>query len=241
MRNDTGEDRILTDITLYGCTNLRQPCEMSTPNLLIPAGKSVRVMLLEANNRLLRWNYRYQFNTRSASTASAAVSGSRPPMPPGVITTTVRVQPKSLSDPEKFVARVPIRDAGTAQCNRARPTVPPTSPWSLMFLIDGLGGKPGRVITLDLDGKGEVIRYNESRSDSRRPSAMSGEIEIDTLVARTAIMIQFSQKVALLVNQGGGKPAEYFSTTASKALTAASLGRPADVIAKALKDCGYQP
>jgi len=240
MRNDTGEDRILTDITLYGCVNLRQPCEASTPNLLIPAGKSVRVMLLEADNRLLRWTYQYQFNTRSVSGTATAGSDSRMPRLPANAT-VVRFQPKSLNDPEKFVARVPINDAGTAQCNLPRPIAPPTRPSRLMFAIDGLNGRPGRTIMLDLDAKGEVIRYNESRSDGRILSATPSVMGMDTLVARTSIMIQWPEKFALLINQGGGKPAEYFTTSGSKALTAASLGRPADVIAKVLKDCGYQP
>ncbi len=236
MRNDTGEDRILTDVTLYGCTNLRQSCEMSTPNLVIPAGKSVRVMLLEADNRLLRWRYQYSFNTRSV--AASAASDSRPALPPSNITTTVRIQPKSLGDPEKFVPRVPINDAATAQCNFPKPTTPPSGPSTLMLLIDGRNGKRGRTIMLDLDAKGEVIRYNESRGDLRYSPDMSRS---DTLGARTSIMLQWPQKVAILVNEGGGTPAEYFTTSAAKALTAASLGRPADVIAKVLKECGYQP
>ncbi len=104
-----------------------------------------------------------------------------------------------------------------------------------MLLIDGLGDTRGRMITLELDAAGEVIRYTENRGDYRRKSPT------DTLGTRTAIMIQWPAKVALLVNEWGGAPAEYFTTSASKSLTAESLGRPADVIAKVLKECGDQP
>jgi hypothetical protein len=230
IRNDGADDLVITSMQLYGCQNLKQECKVYEPNVLIPAGKTVKAMRLEAENTKRSWRYQYTFSTRlltTARTSSAPRSGSFT-----TISRIGRMPFVGIDNPEQFVARVPAQE-GQWQCGRS-----PLNPAGFTTLMMVMTGDPSSVLSIvyvDLDGEGKPSLYTEQRGNLRTVPGLPGA---DTLPPRTVISVQVQQGLANLLNEGGGKPPEYYAVTGSAVMNSRALGNPAEMMARVIKECG---
>ncbi len=230
LRNDTPRDLMLTSFTLNNCTNLRQECGAYTPNILLPAGKSVAVMRLESANPLLRFHYQYGYQTAfvnpSGGASTSAVSVSSP----------ISIRMNALKDPEAFVPRA-TGSLGEPECNLPPPKTRPAGVSRLMMNFASTDPMNRRSIDVTLDTEGRPVRYVDSRGNLSIHEGMPG---IDTLPPRTSIQVDVQQQVAILVNSGGGKPTEFLRASGPEVMTAAALGFPRATMDRIIEVCGYQ-
>lgn len=232
-RNDTREEMTLSGFTLTDCVNVRQACEQPQPSKVIPAGRSVELMRVEAANTLLRYRYQFTFDARPSRGADAATAGGGSMK---VIRSNVRV--RMLSNPEKFVARVPVNDSAVGRC------LPPQAGFNgqgrtlLMMEFPAASRAERRGIYLELDADGNPTLYNDNRGDNSRPTGLDGS---DTMPPRTTISIMMGQGNAMLVNEGGGKKPEHYMVRSGRFMTAKSLGNPQETIARVIRECTTAP
>jgi hypothetical protein len=231
IRNDGTEDLVITSMQLYGCQNLRQECKVYTPNVMIPAGKTVKAMRLEADNTKLSWKYQYTFSTRLLTPARTPTVS-----PMGSFTTISRIGGRlpfvGIDDPEQFIARVPAQQ-GTWQCSRS--PLSPSGFETLMMVKLSEEGAPLSLIYVDLDAEGRPSLYTEQRGAMRYVPGMPGA---DSLPPRTIISVQVQQGLANLLNEGDRKPAEYYAVTGSAVMQSSALGNPAEMMARVIRECG---
>ena len=226
LRNDSKVDRLVTELQIFNCVNVRQDCKTYTPNVVIPAGKVVKAMRLSRVSLTQDWKYQYTFQTRS--TAPTVTTSTTSGLRPGAI------RPVELTDPESFVPRA----TGATGAGRCHPPIPGPngtgmSTLSMDFTPTELENL--RTIFLTLDAEGRPTRYSDNRGDLRVRGDLTG---VDTTNARTTISLEIGQHLAILVNQGGNKPAEFFQISGPAVMTAASIGNPRAVIDWMLKECG---
>lgn len=233
IRNDSREEMTLTSFALIDCTNVRQECKEYAPNLVIPVGKSVEVMRVEAANTLLRYRYRYTYETRSArgGTSGGAIGTSVK-----MITSNVRIS--MLSNPEKFVARVPVNDSAVGRCRPRQSAFNGPGRTLLMMEFPGATRAERRSLYVELDADGTPTIYNDNRGDNSQPGGMEGS---DTMPPRTTISIQLKQGTAMLINEGGGKKPQHYMTTSRRLMTAKSLGNPQAMLNRVMLECGTAP
>ncbi len=230
IRNDGVEDLVITSMQLYGCQNLKQECKVYTPNVVIPAGKTVKAMRLEAENTKLSWKYQYTFSTRllnTGRTTSTPVSGSFT-----TISRIGRMPFVGIDDPEHFIARVP-EPQGEWLCGRS-----PLNPAGFTTLMMVMTGDPSSMLSIlhvDLDAEGKPSLYTEQRGNLRAVPGMPGA---DTLPPRTIISVQVQLGLANLLNEGGGKPPEYYAVTGSSVMSSRALGNPAEKMSRVIRECG---
>lgn len=230
IRNDGEEDLIITSMQLYGCQNLRQECKVYTPNVLLPAGKTVKAMRLQADNTKLSWKYQYTFSTRLVNSTRRTTATRL-----GSFTTISRIGVVpfvGLDDSEQFVARVP-RPEGVWQCSRSPQG--PTGFTTLMMVILGDGEAAPAILYVDYGADGQPVLYTEQRGNLRNAPGTPGA---DSLPPRTIISVQVQQGITNLLNEGGNKPAEYYAVTGPAAMTSAALGHPAETMARVIRECG---
>ncbi len=230
IRNDGEEDLVITSMQLYGCQNLKQECKVYAPNVVLPAGKTVKAMRLEPENTKLTWKYQYTYATRLMTAARAPIASST-----SVVTGFSRIGMVpfvGLGGAEEFVARVPPV-IGTAQCNPSGPG--PAGITTLMMVMVGDASTTPSLFFVDLDGAGKAVLYTEMRGNLRTAPGTPGS---DTLPPRTTISVRVQQGIANLLNEGGGKPAEYYAVTGPAVMTAKALGNPAEMMARVIKECG---
>jgi hypothetical protein len=224
MRNDSKVDHIITQLQVFNCLNVRQECKTYTPNLLVPAGKIITAMRLSRESLTQEWKYQYTFRTRAASAPATTVV----PSSPGAIRMV------ELKDPEQFVPRAK-GSAGEGHCNVPPPATQPTGPSMLIMTFPTTDLEHRRTIFLDLDAEGRPVRY----SDNRGNLGIRGDVPgIDTLAAKTTIQIDIGQHVAILVNQGGNQPSEFFRSAGAQVMTATALDNPRAMIDRIVKECG---
>lgn len=231
IRNDGADDLVITSMQLYGCQNLKQECKVYMPNVMIPAGKTVKAMRLEAENTKLSWKYQYTFSTRLLTpTRSASAT------PAGSFTTISRIGGRlpfvGIDEPEQFIARVPAQE-GTWQCSRS-PLGPPGFE-TLMMVQLSEEGTPLSLIHVDLDAEKQPSLYTEQRGPMRYVPGMPGA---DSLPPRTIISVQVQLGLANLLNEGDRKPAEYFAVTGPAVMRSPALGNPGEMMARVIRECG---
>lgn len=233
VRNDSREEMTLASFTLADCTNVRQECKAYFPNTVIPVGKSVEIMRIEAANTLLRYRYQFTFDARSTRGVNAAGVG-------GASVKTIRsnVRVSMLSNPEKFVPRVPVNDSAVGQCRPRQAAF--TGPGRTLLIMEFPGATRAerRSLYVEFDAGGKPTLYNDNRGDNSRPGGMEGS---DTMPPRTAISIQLTQGTAMLINEGGGRKPQHYMTTSRQLMTAKSLGNPQEMIARVVRECATKP
>lgn len=229
IRNDGEEDVLITAIQLYGCKNLKQECKVYSPNVLLRAGNTVKAMRLEADNTKRAWKYRYNYATRSMTAARTPIAGKT-----SVVTGFSRIGMVpfvGLGNTEEFVARVPQLQ-GTAKCNPSGPG--PAGFTTLMMVMIGDASSTPSLFFVDLDGAGMPSLYTEMRGNLRTAPGTPGS---DSLPPRTTISVHVQQGIANLLNEGGGKPAEYYAVTGPAVMTSKALGNPAEMMARVIREC----
>ena len=97
-------------------------------------------------------------------------------------------------------------------------------------MIFGTATQPtARQVLVRLDASGKAYGFYDTRHDP----ADSGPDRRET-----RITLDLVQQIALVQNSGGGTPATAFRATGPTLLTAVSLGKPGDLIARIVKECG---
>lgn len=236
LRNDDSVNHTVVDLQLFNCENLRQVCQVYTPNVIIPAGKTVKAMRLQPDRTTLPWKYQYTFHTRAmrpTTTTTVAVPAGSSHM----MTSFSRTGPLpfvGLADAEQFHPRVAARQReGT--CSRNGQAIGPAGGRTLAMFLQGSGTETQGMAFVDLDAAGKPVLFTETRGGFGGPTGQSGA---ESLAARTIISIWVGRNVAELVNEGRNAAPEYFTVTGPAVFNAASLGQPAEMMARVIRECG---
>lgn len=234
LRNDDTVDHVIFDLQLFACENLKQVCGAYTPNVVIPAGKTVKAMRIEPDRTTLPWKYQYRFHTRAVRPPEPVATITPSPMRMTTFSRTGPMPFVGLANVEEFKPRVPA-PSGEGACSRNGQQQGPAGGKTVVMFFNGDRPDAPTMAFVDLDVAGRPVLYTETRGANRVPPGTPGA---DTSSPRTIISIRVAQNIAELVNEGGNKPPEYFTVTGPAIMNAVSLGRPAEGLARVLRECG---
>lgn len=225
---NTGDTPVtVTTLTLYACTNIVQSCTDYTPNVEVPAHRTVKVMELNPRQpkTFYTFGYRYQYHAPPRAVVSSRTFTTRIGGDIGGAPPVGSVQPVMLGDVETFHAVVPsLNEHGT--CVHGP---------NLVGMIFGAPGSAHRMVTIHVDSAGQPTNYSDTRGDLRAPG--------DSTVARgarTDINITINAGSAMLANSGNGMTPEMFLVRGQSLLTSPALGVPQGVIDQVLRECKGQ-
>ena len=230
FRNDDTRTITIDHLMLDRCENIRQRCGDYPANLVIEPGKTVLGLKVQRFDRKLAWNYSFQFHSRSApvlmGTTSMVGGGSQ------VIRTTAPIGgsmgPLKVIDVAEFKAAVPPLATG-ASCGVVRvPDLPEGHQALALMFVAVRGQRPARMVMVRYDANGSAYDYSDNREEVV-DGAADGR--------RTTVSLDLVRQTGMLRNSGGGSPDEWFRVTGPGLPTAENLGRPADLITRAWKEC----
>lgn len=233
-RNDGDGPVTVTELRLYSCTNLYQACGVHTPNVRVEPGQTVQVARLDPSNHTQRPRFGWEFRWRGIPRPGPVVTSA-----PQVVTVTgSRAGPIGQVDVEAFVPLVAATDDGF-RCGRA-PGIPLGQGHRAIGVEMGMkDGLPTRLASVQLDGSGTPVLYTESRGDIRRPppGVMSAQ-PVRNPGPRTNMTLDLVRGTAMLTNQPVEGEAERVAAFGPNLLEAVSLGRPAVLVERMLRECG---
>ena len=236
FRNDDTRPITIVHLTLDKCENIRQRCGDYPANLLIEPGKTVVGLRVQRLDAKLAWDYSFQFSSRSApapmNTPTMIVGGTQ------VITTTAPIGgsmgPLKVIDVAQFQAVVPPLTTGGSCAVLRAPDIPEGHQALVMAFVAVRGQRPARSVMVRYDANGAAYDYSDNRDESVDPVPTNG-----TQGGRhTTISLDLVRQTGMLRNVAAGLPDEWFRVTGPNLPKAESLGRPEELIARILKECG---
>lgn len=234
LRNDDTVDHMIVSLQLFACENMKQVCQSYTPNVLLPAGKTVKAMRLEPDRTTLPWKYQYRFHTRPIRPEPPMMTTMKGPTTITMFSRTGPMPYVGLANVEEFRPRVAM-PSGESACSKNGQAQGPAGGKTVVMYFSGDRADSPTMVFVDLDAAGRPVLFTETRGMRRAPPGAQGA---DTLPPYTIISVRVQQNTAELINEGGNRPAEYFTVAGPGIISAVSLGKPADVMARVLRECG---
>lgn len=229
LRNDATRSQTVSMITLIGCVNTRETCADYPVHLVIEPGKTVVGMKVQRFTTGRTWSFVASIRVDLDSLAGE---------PPTIVPAVRRIIPADqfrTIDVEEFVPAVrAITSAGNCGIMQ-RGTLSTGSIALVMFFAPSKRSKPERMVSVIYDADGNAISYSDMRGDFFTPK--EGTPDTPPARPRTTISLTPGTQSGMLRNDGGGLPETWYQVNGLGLLTAASLGRPAEVIAKIWKEC----
>ena len=226
FRNDADVPITITQVVIQKCENTRQVCGTYPSNAVVAPGKTVMAFRTERLDRLKGWSSAYSFRTdfqRTGTVTSGPPPGAMMASPGGG--PPVKLQSIAI---DSIVPDVPAFSDG-GSCGRVMvPDLPPGH--RALLMVFGTATQPAaRRVMVRLDASGTAYDFLDTRRnpDDSGPDSRQTQITLD-LVRQTA----------MVRNSGGTAPMTYFRAVGPTLLTAVSLGKPGDVIARMVKECG---
>lgn len=226
FRNDTTTPITITQVVILRCDNTRQLCGTYPANLVVAPGKTVVAFRAERLNRTVGWYFAYSFRTRGEPQVVTATG-----IPPGAIIRTPDGGPAAVLQTVAIDALVPDVAASTEGATCGKLTVPdlPAGHRALLMVFGTASQPTARRVMVRLDANGSAYDYNDTRRDPDDASADPRQ---------TNITLDLVRQTAMVRNSGGGQPATFFRATGPTLLTAASLGKLGETIARMVQECG---
>jgi hypothetical protein len=226
FRNDSDVPITITEVVIQKCENTRQTCGTYPANAVVAPGKTVVAFRAERLDRLAGWSFAFSFHTdfkRIVTTSSgappSAMTGGRDGSPP------VMVQSVAIDALVPEVAA--FSDGGT--CGKVTVLDLPPGHRALLMIFGTASQPVARRVMVRLDGNGSAYDFLDIRHnpDDSGPDPRQTQITLD--LVRQTVTVR---------NSGGGAPGTLFRANGPTLLTAASLGKPGEVIARIVKECG---
>lgn len=224
FRNDATVPITITEVVIQVCENTRQLCGSYPSNLVVPVGKTVVAFRVERLDKKLGWNYSYSFRTKIESTSP----------PPGFIPPAAMIRgPDGSTSTIQIVsvdALVPAVEAVTTNgaCGLFEPPDLPAGHKAFIMIFGTPTEPTARQVRVRFDANGAPYEFNDSRHEI-------GSTATDPHT--TSISIDPVRQSVMLRNAGDGKPATWFRATGASVMTATTLGQPAEMAARILKEC----
>ncbi len=229
LRNDATRTQTVSVITLIGCVNTRESCTDYPVHLVIEPGKTVVGMKVQRFTAGRRWSF-----SASIRVDLDPLAGEAPTIVPAVRRAIPADQLRTI-EVEEFVPAVrAITSAGRCGIMQ-RGTLSTGSIALVMFFAPSKRSKPERMVSVIYDADGNAISYSDMRGDFFTPK--EGSPDTPPARPRTTISLTPGTQSGMLRNDGGGLPETWFRVSGPDLLTAASLGRPAQLIARIWKEC----
>jgi hypothetical protein len=226
FRNDTTIPITITQLVIQRCENTRQTCGNYPANVVVAPGKTVVAFRVEQLDRKLGWSFGFTFRTH----IEGGVTMSSGP-PPGAMMQgpnggpPIRLQAVAI---DSLVPDVAAFTEGGACGKAIVPDLPPGH--RALLMVFGTATQPAaRRVMVRLDASGSPYDFLDIR---RNPDDRSADPR------QTQITLDLVRQTAMLRNSGGAAPATMFRATGATLLTAASLGKPGEVVARMVKECG---
>lgn len=235
-RNDGDRPVVVTEVRLYGCTNLFQECTTVHPNVRIEPGATARVLRLDPSNHGKRpsfgWEYRWQ-GVRAARVTSEVE------MPGRTVIRSTSVADLRMVDVEQLRPLVAADDRD-GRCTTAPPVNGPAGFRALaMRFGTGPGTPHSRLVHVTLDAAGAPLMYADSRGDMRMPPpGIEPRQPITDPGPRTDISVDVVHGAAIVINRQADGAVDRMMASGDQLLDAASLGTPSTVIARIIRECG---
>lgn len=223
FRNDLEYAITITEVTISRCENTLQVCGTYPAKLLVDPGKTVMAFRVERDDRKLGWSWAYSFRTSATGKPSAPP----PSEAPRAMTPTGPIIVKAVPV-DSLVPIVPATEENGA-CGKI--TVPnlPEGHRAFVMLFGPAKQQPVRMVMVRVDDNNAPYDYRDQRSEL-------GDNLADPY--RSIVTIDFLRQSAIVQNSGHGEPPTVFRATGLAIKTAASLGNPAAVVARIVKECG---
>jgi len=222
FRNDSPNPITITELVIQRCDNTRQTCGSYPAKVVVAPGKTVMPFKIERLDRALAWQFSYSFHVAGQPTT---VPANPTPTPTMGRNSPIALQVTTIDSLLPAVA--PISEGPS--CAKVRtPDLPPGH--HELSMVFGTATQPAaRRVRVLLDGNGSPYDFSDIRQDLA---------DTTSTPRQTQITIDLVRQTVFLLNSGGGEPSAAFRATGATLLTAESLGKPGETIARMVKECG---
>jgi|CXWL01.1.fsa_nt_gi hypothetical protein len=223
FRNDLEMPVTITEVTISRCENTRQVCGTYPAKLVVDPGKTVMAFRVERFDKKLGWSYSYAFRTSGANRPSTPP----PSEPPRAMTPTGPITVQTLP----VDSLVPLVAATEENGSCGKITVPnlPEGHRAFVMVFGPTKQPTARIAMVRVDDNNAPYDYRDTRTEI-------GDNLADPY--RSIVTIDFVRQSVMVQNTGHGELPTVFRATGLAIKTAASLGNPAALVARMVKECG---
>lgn len=227
----------ITVITLTRCVNIRQTCSDYQVNLTVEPGQTVAGLKVERFAATQRWSFGFVFQAGKGRDAKVALTPDD-----GIPRPALSRERMSTIPVEDFAPAVPPTSVG-ASCIATRGAALPNGHRQLaMMFFPTKNGVPVRSIGVKYDTSGAAYEYTDRRGEVTvvQLSLDEGTSSRSTLVGggpHTTISLDLLSQTGTATNSDNNGEETIVRLAGPNLLTAESLGRPADLIARIWKEC----
>jgi hypothetical protein len=232
FRNETGRPIVVNTVTLAACENVSEACDeqAAAVNVKVPPGRVVEALQVHRRDPGKGWSFAFWFE-----------AGKRPESEPVSLRVGEAVTPHTVVSVDQVA---PIGGAITeaAKCTPTHPRGLPAEHRVLVMLFTSAGFTATRSVVVWFDGAGAAYRYQDRRGHpdlaiaSRvRDVVLTSTIHSPEPSALIQLDLAHDNGTVVTSDGEGGEITTYVA--GPNLLTAESLGRPADLIARIWKEC----
>ncbi len=218
VTNNTKDTMTVIGVNFTRCENIRPYCGETQVNKVILPGKTEAVIYIDRVDKKLGWSWSYQIKTKPIKMTAA-------PVPPGRMV----VGPdggRGVAVPIKVDEFRAVVDTFTTNpsCGQVTTTGLPEGHQSLVMIFGSASKPTARQLFVIFNGSGIPYQYSDVRE----------ALTTDTL--KTSILLDLVRETGIARNSYG-QSVDWFSMS-GRIGDAASLGRPSEIAARILKECG---
>ena len=218
VTNNTKDTMTIIGVNFTRCENIRPDCGETPVNKVIAPGKTEVVIYINRIDKKLGWSWSYQIKTKPIKMAA----------PQGAPTRMVVGSDggRSVAVPIKVEEFRPLVDTFTTNSSCGQMTAPglPEGHQTLVMIFGSESKPTARQVIVYFNGSGIPYQYSDVRE----------ALTTDTL--KTFISLDLVRESGIVRNTHG-QTADWFSLS-GRIGEAASLGRPSELAARVLKECG---
>ena len=218
VTNNTKDTMTVIGVNFTRCENIRPFCGETPVNKIILPGKTEAVIYIDRLDKKLGWSWSYQIKTKPIRMAA----------PQGAPTRMVVGSDggRGVAVPIKVEEFRPLVDTSTTNSSCGQMTGPglPEGHQSLVMIFGSESKPTARTVIIYFNGSGIPYQYSDMRE----------ALTTDTL--KTFISLDLVRESGIVRNTHG-QTADWFSFS-GRIGDAASLGRPSEMAARVLKECG---